>query len=331
MKAMTSNYLSVHIFYNVSDLRAILLECIEPLVRSLQQRGMIERYFVIRYWEGGAHVRLRLLPREPYSREDLQAEVDPAIAAFLEQRPALFDPDPEVMAPLMRTLYVMEYGEEAYETNYGGTGTIPLRPNNSLAYIPYVPEYARYGGLFGVEMSERHFEEASDIAFDVLRETNSTLRNQTLGTAFQLMLHFAYAFFQDRAAMAAFFRRYSEVFQGFAVSPELQEGFGRVFSRQAARITEQFAQLDAIHERLRSTDAGALSRYVRSALWIREQAGKLHEEGRLDFGVGPVSFEQAANRLLTSYLHMTNNRLGVLIVEEVYMAHLIVRALEAQP
>lgn len=328
MKAMTSNYLSVHIFYNVADLRAILLECVEPLVRRLESKGMIERYFVIRYWEGGAHVRLRLLPSAHVSHDELKAEVDPAIERFLEDRPSLFDPDPEVMAPLMRRLYVMEYGEQEYEERFGATGLIPLRPNNSFAYIPYVPEYARYGGIQGMEVSERHFHTSSNIAFDALRDSNSSVRTSTLGMAFQMMLHFCYAFFEDRDMVIAFFRRYGEFFQGVNVPPDLQAGFDRVFERQAQGIVEQTQQLEAINQRLRTGEMGALSKYVIDARHVRGEVDRLYQTGQLEFQ-GPVdSFEHVANRLLTSYVHMTNNRLGLLIIEEVYMANMIVRALE---
>lgn len=330
MKPLTSNYLSVHIFYNAADLRAILLECVEPLVRRLEAQHLIERYFVIRYWEGGAHVRLRLLPGAGVGHDQLQAQVAPAIERFLEERPSLFDPDPEVMAPLMRSLYLMEYGEQAYRDAYGD-GPIPMRKNNSYAYIPYVPEYARYGGLRGLDMSERHFHQASDIALNVLRDTASTVRNSTLGMAFQLMLHFGYAFFEDRAKMIAFFRRYGEFFQGMEVSPALQAGFDKVFLRQQARITEQTAQLEATNLRLRAGHLGALSRYVINACALREEVAALYHAGQLEFTPPAASLEQAAARLLTSYIHMTNNRLGVLIVEEVYMANMVVRALEGAP
>lgn len=328
MKAMTSNYLSVHIFYNVADLRAILLECVEPLVRRLESRGMIERYFVIRYWEGGAHVRLRLLPAAHVSHDELKVEVEPAIERFLEDRPSLFDPDPEVMAPLMRRLYVMEYGEKAYEERYGSTGLIPLQPNNSYAYIPYVPEYSRYGGIRGMEMSELHFHNSSNIAFDALRDINSSVRTSTLGMAFQMMLHFCYAFFEDRSKVIAFFRGYGEFFQGVNVPPDLQAGFDRVFDRQSASIVEQTDQLEAINLRLRTGEMGALSKYVIDACHLRKQVDQLYAAGQLEFLGTVESADQAASRLLTSYIHMTNNRLGLLIIEEVYMANMIVRSLE---
>ena len=41
-----------------------------------------------------------------------------------------------------------------------------------------------------------------------------------------------------------------------------------------------------------------------------------------------ASLAEAISTLLTSYLHMMNNRLGVLILEEVYLAHMIIRALD---
>jgi thiopeptide-type bacteriocin biosynthesis protein len=330
MKSMNNNYLGVHVFYNTADLRGVLLDCIEPLVRQLQARELLERYFFIRYWEGGAHVRLRLLPREHVSHEQIKSCVDREIERFLDERPSLFDPDPEVLGPLMRRLYVTEYGEEAYEREFGSAG-IPLRPNNCYFYIPYIPEYARYGGVYCMEVSERHFEVASDVALEVLRNANSNVRTSTLGMAFQLMLHFASTYFQDRVKVAAFFRGFARFFEGPNVSPEMQAEINRIFARQSQRIDEQIGQLEATNARLCASRLGPLGKYIGSALWLREQVTRLYHDGLLDFGEPVGTWDHASMRLLTSYVHMTNNRLGILIAEEVYLANMIVNALEGRP
>jgi thiopeptide-type bacteriocin biosynthesis protein len=330
MKSMNNNYLGVHVFYNTADLRGVLLDCIEPLVRQLQAEDLLKRYFVIRYWEGGAHVRLRLLPRQHVSHEQLKTYVDRAIDRFLDERPSLFDPEPEVLGPLMRRLYVTEYGKEAYEREFGSAG-IPLRPNNSYSYIPYIPEYARYGGVYCMEISECHFEVASDVALEVLRNTNSNVRTSALGMAFQLMLRFAFAYLQDRAKVFVFFQSFARFFQGPNISPEMQAGINRVFARQSQRIEEQIRHLEITNARLSASKHGPLGRYIGNAVWLREQVTRLHDDGLLDFGEPAGTMDHLSMRLLTSYIHMTNNRLGILIADEVYLANMIANTLEGAP
>src|SRR2546423_157227 len=119
MTTAERTYLSLHIYYNTTDLRTVLLGCVDPLIRRLESAELLSRYFFIRYWERGSHVRLRLLPRDGVPHDQIQGEVEPAIEQFLEDRPSLFDADPAVMAPLMRTLFEYEYGAEEFIRLYG--------------------------------------------------------------------------------------------------------------------------------------------------------------------------------------------------------------------
>ena len=48
-----------HIYYS-GDLNDLLTEGVVPLLQSLQQDNLVERYFFIRYGEKGQHIRLRL-------------------------------------------------------------------------------------------------------------------------------------------------------------------------------------------------------------------------------------------------------------------------------
>lgn len=322
-------YLSVHIYYNTQDLRTVLLGCVDPLIHELQEEKKIARHFFIRYWEGGSHVRLRLLPNEGVSTTDLQRHVEPAIRGYLENSPSFFDADPVTLRPIMRTLFEYEYGREELVRVYGENGDIPIAANNSIAYVPYRPEYARYGGLRGVELSEQHFHVASNIALEAMRDSNSHVRSSTLGLALQLMLHFAFAFFQEPQKVIAFFEQYAELWRALSVPEETTEGFARLYDQQARSIRTHFAKLDRLHQRLESTESGVLSQWLRHAYHLRDGILALYHAGELELEPKAESPEEATCRLLNSYVHMMNNRLGVLILEEVYLSHLIVRALRA--
>jgi hypothetical protein len=54
----------------------------------------------------------------------------------------------------------------------------------------------------------------------------------------------------------------------------------------------------------------------------------LADSGNLSFRDGPVRDPRAALAIvLSSYVHMTNNRLGVSILDEIYLSYVIGKAL----
>lgn len=330
MTTADNSYLSTHIYYNTTDLRSVLLGCVDPLIRRLETAGVLSRYFFIRYWEGGSHIRLRLLPSDGVTYEDLRKEAEPAIDRFLDERPSLFDADPELMAPIMRTLFEHEYGPDEFLRLYGEDGKIPLAPNNSFSYAPYKPEYNRYGGHHGIRLSERHFHVSSSIALEALRETNSHVRTSTLGLALQLMVHFACVFYEDKRQVVGFFEQYVQRWQGLSVPQSLMNAFERLYEFQSSRIQAHFSQVERIHQGLEATDTGVLSKWLHHACWLRENIAEAYKTGLLEFKPEAQSLEEAIRRLLTSYVHMMNNRLGVLILEEIYLSRLIIRALEEE-
>lgn len=324
-----TDYLSTHIYYNLQDLRPLLVKCIDPLVRRLREEALISSYFFIRYWEGGAHVRLRLKPRTPECAAAAQQRVDEAVGAFLRDQPSVFDLELHSMQPLMKALFISEYGAAAYDERYGEGGAIPLEPNNSWRRVPYVPETDRYGGLHGVALSERHFEVSSDIALELLREGNHESRANTLGMAIQMMLFFAWTFLDDTATLAHFFRTYAGNFHGVSVNEGMQHDFDGKWGRQGERIVAQIRRLHDSHAHLPLSAGTAVGQLMRHAAKLRDEARALFDVGRLDFRPPVDDFRTARVRLLSSYLHMLNNRLGVLILEEIYMASMLARSIES--
>ena len=127
---MTKNWISIHIFY-ASNANPMLIEALEPLVNDLRERGLIRRYFFIKYWQEGPHVRLRLLPAEGVREEEVKREAEEVINAYLKRRPALYSADNENAQSFYKDMYITEYGEAKWNETYGAEGRMPLRPNNS--------------------------------------------------------------------------------------------------------------------------------------------------------------------------------------------------------
>ena len=71
-------------------------------------------------------------------------------------------------------------------------------------------------------------------------------------------------------------------------------------------------------------------RWVDHAETLRTQLEQLHDKGSMDFGGRQIDdFEDALSVLLSSFVHMSNNRLGASILDEVYIAYVTCKAIEA--
>ncbi len=323
-----TQYLGVHIFYNTYDLRPVILRCVDPVVRRLESDGLIQRFFITRYWEGGPHVRLRLQPAEGVTSQDIKETIEPLIHNFLQLRPSLFDADAARVTPVMRKLFEIEYGPDAFVNEYGANGEIPLATNNSYEYVPYEPEWERYGGPAGVALAEEHFHISSRIALKAISESNSHVHSSLLGLSMQLMLHLAWTFTDDNKEVENFFRFYSERWQTMDYTPGNTAGIERKFERQKAVLLNHVLEARCIHREQDRVQSPVLSHWLKHARWLRENIRAVYAAGKLELDPPAQSEAEAVTRLLTSYIHMMNNRLGVLIREEVYLSHILVRTLE---
>jgi thiopeptide-type bacteriocin biosynthesis protein len=329
---MSRRWISVHIFYS-SNGNPLLADCIAPLVAKLRTRGLLSRYFFIRYWLGGPHIRLRLSPAEGVSDADVKEVVEADLRAFLARRPALFELDRKTIAPLYKTMYEAEYGAEEFAARFGPDGDIPFYDNNSFHYIDYEPEYDRYGGEDGIDLSERHFEVSSDIVLKLVQETNVHLRGIAMGHSVQLMLQTCYAFLGDDARICNFLERYMDFWQTSYSqnSKKLYPGFERKYAQMSAKLHKRVEEVRAMNESDDPTRGTEGERsWIAHMKEVRDEVRQLVAEKRLSL-MGGVDTEDAALAiLLSSYLHMTNNRLGVSILDEIYLSYIIRRTLEVE-
>jgi thiopeptide-type bacteriocin biosynthesis protein len=327
---MTKPWISVHIFYS-SNGNPLLADCVAPLVAKLRARGLISRYFFIRYWLGGPHVRLRLLPAEGAGADAVRAVVEEDIRAFLARRPALYEIDKKQLAPLYRTMYEAEYGAEDFAARVG-EGGLPFYENNTFHYIDYEPEFDRYGGEAGVELAERHFEVSSDIVLKLVRETNMHLRTIMMGHSVQMMLQMCYAFFGDEARVAEFLARYRAFWEtSYAQGSErLYPGFDRKYDNMAVKLRGRVEEVRRLNADGDHGGTESEHKWIAHMKELRDEVVRLASEGRLRLRAEVEDPQVALAVLLSGYMHMTNNRLGVSILDEIYLSYIIGRALEGE-
>ncbi|MEU3992956.1 thiopeptide-type bacteriocin biosynthesis protein [Streptomyces platensis] len=151
-------WVSAHLF-SQGNLDRVLTDLVAPLLNELRERWWADRGFFLRYWDGGPHIRLRVLP----SCQEAAA----AVRGLIEQRATAYfahSPAPEVLSQEEYLHSAREIG--AWE---GVRPTERMYANNSVHFLPYVPEHHRYGQGATLELVEEHFSTSSELALDLLR------------------------------------------------------------------------------------------------------------------------------------------------------------------
>ena len=309
------DWLSAYLFFPsgiyTGDCDRVVLDVAEPFVRRCQREGWIDGHFFIRYSEYGPHVRLRLHGEKAV----LDGTVWPAL---LEHVRALHPQAQEGRPDVPMYSHPTE----------GGSSEV-----THVARVEYEPETDRYGGPEGVRLAERFFEHSSEAAYALLKKTHPTERPSRLGKGLLTMVVLAHAFNGSREKAADFAHQYGINYLRSIVRDEGGRGawldaFGSGFDQQAENLG---AYVDEVWERMDEGEelSEALDAYRDGLKEVHARFTALHEEGKLVRG-GQTPFDnlqQAVWGITSSYWHMMNNRLGVTIQEESYLAYLIMRAL----
>jgi thiopeptide-type bacteriocin biosynthesis protein len=332
---MSDEWIALHVFY-ASDANPIIAESIRPLVAELRDEQLIDGWFFIKYWMEGPHVRLRLHPADPARRDEVETRARTALESFLARRPALYDTDVDGMADLYKKMYIAEYGEDAYVAAYGD-GEMPFRANNTVHSMPYERELDRYGGEAGMRLGEWHFERSSDTVAGLIATTNVHVRSVLLGLSAQLSLILAYTFLGSDEKVARFFARYRNFWETSYQerSDDYHDSFDTSFQRTGDTLRDKIARIRTLGDGDGSEAMSGLERqWSRHAAELRDRVDELAASGQLVFpdrAVGrrvPIDDREAmATVLLSSYVHMTNNRLGAAILDEIYLSYLVEKAL----
>ncbi|MFD0663485.1 lantibiotic dehydratase C-terminal domain-containing protein [Thermocatellispora tengchongensis] len=150
------SWVSVHAFHQ-GDLDALLTAGVVPLAERLAGDGLAVRWFFLRYWDGGPHLRVRVLAAEGQEAR-VERELVDGLGAYLRAHPS-GTLDADAYRRMAAELARME-GMAAHEAE--------PRPNDTAQPVPYVPERHVYGEREALAAAERHFAESSRIAAGVV-------------------------------------------------------------------------------------------------------------------------------------------------------------------
>jgi len=208
---------------------------------------------------------------------------------------------------------------------------MPFYPSNSVQYLSYEPEMERYAGLDGVEFSEKHFEVSSRLVLETVRNCNLHVRPVLFGNSFQFVMLMSYGAWETDARVRDFLEGYINMWTGFmskGLRPqESLDLYDRKYKGLAPKLTRRV-------QHIRAVAAGEVQATPIERAWyehgkeLRAGIQELWDQGKLVVPEESRTLDGAMAYLLRSYVHMTNNRLGTTIQDEIYLSQLGQRALE---
>lgn len=170
---------AVHLFHQ-GDLDTLLLEAVVPALAGLAREGRVRGHFFLRYWEGGPHLRVRILSAPPHGTgaHDTARELVARWNTWLRDHPSPRSVDEAAY---------LGFADQA-AAREGLSGYEPWRALHDHAETrPYLPEHDRYGTGASLAAVERHFMEASDSAEALLARRPAPAERLSAGLAVVLL------------------------------------------------------------------------------------------------------------------------------------------------
>lgn len=314
------SWISAHLYYG-GPLDDFLREGISGFLERRDVSGIVDSFFFVRYWERGPHIRLRLSAKE-YNQEN---EIRDLIRSFFNDH--YFKNNPS-----RRDAFIGS--DSSARKEYGFL-------SDCVQFIDYMPETERYGGNIGVLIAEEHFKISSKAVLSYLRtRLNGTDYGHKLGVAIFLQMSCISCLGYDPQNALDFWNRILLGWLNRKETNGIIEGSGsRTVSK--SRLMDYFKECYA-------KDKGKMSLYVQhiqeymlerrafTESWkndwvegnrlIGNMLREAFERKELNFvglsqqGEGaPDNMHRALQSIVASYLHMTNNRLGIRNIDEVYL------------
>lgn len=316
-----NDWIAAHAFYH-DPLDPMLVEAVAPLVAELRERDLAEDWFFLRYWDGGPHLRFRVLPPASAYAETRELIRD-RFERFLGEHPSTTGVEP---ADYQRSAERIARWE-------GQSDYAEPRPNNTVEFWPYVRERHRYGHGLAMTAVERHFTESSRLAIRLLAGPNGALDAGQRFTAAYSMLVLAWLSYRDDPAWRS---AWAEMDTYVPIGGETdQDELERRWQAQRSTLCTLTGRLRAVVERAEAgAGTGDLADWARSIARLKQTltaeaaAGRFEPPARAWEGAGPIEPGTAVSVLpvVDICAHLFCNRLGLSLADESYLRVLAMRA-----
>ena len=329
MTDTTKIWLAAYLYYS-EPWEEFLIGTVQPFVNRVFEKKWADQFFFIRYWERGPHIRLRFKGDADTLEKQVKSRLDSYFLDYFKNHPSeRQEPD----------------GMEKWQPDH------QWFPNNSVQYIQYEPEIERYGGPHCILIAEKQFEVSSRAVLAVIEESENWDYDRALGAAIQLHLGFAFALGMDLVEATEFYSRISRMWfaraYGYTEDISAEElkkrqdttlkAFEENFEKQKSTLVPYHQTLWGAFTEGIEFEQEWLNLWVNRMKSIGEELIHAQQQKKL---LIPQWFKPEPNQktpakrqevwtVLESYVHMTNNRLGILNRDEAYLGFLIKESLQA--
>jgi len=300
----TNGWLSIHIFFkgNIysSECDRIILEVINTYVEKYKEKDIFKKFFFIRYSELGTHVRFRL-----FGNSDV-----------LKDR-GLITLEKHIENNFPSSLYIIPNSNET---------------NKNYILQKYLPETDRYGGVHGIKIAEDFFYYSSLCSIELIKDIKERDQSSRLGKGILTMLILLQTFFERAEDASIFIKNYGiNYMKPFTNNEEdlvlLSDIFNDGFNKQSDKLIRHTSAIwEALEER--TSINPVLDLYSKNLYLVKNKLYELQINNLLSKNSEAIeNWNTALNVIIPSYIHMMNNRLGISIKDESYLAHIIYKSL----
>lgn len=296
-KTVKKSWISLYIYYN-PPFNSLLLN-ISLLIKKLKKDGLLEKYFFIRYWENGFHIRLRLLVKPENRVKSIQISKK-IINNFLKKNPS----------------------------EYPSSWKYPEFQNN-IKLRKYEPELDRYGGGECIDISESQFHLSSEVVFKILGEYGELSYEHSFYSALKYHILLLKIFELSQKDAHVLLNYYTDLwvnsilnkYHGYDSIENIMKKFDALYSTQKSGFDEMIKTIKSEYE-----EKDKLSEYWNKN--INKIYRQLKKADELNIDVKYVYDKSASGKhhlynLLPSYIHMMNNRLGIPNHDEAFISYVI--------
>ncbi|MBF7073480.1 thiopeptide-type bacteriocin biosynthesis protein [Glaciecola sp. MH2013] len=317
MNTQTPRWHAVHIFLSdPQQTESFLVDVLAPNAQKLLQEKRISQWFFIRYWQGGPHLRFRFF----CSDSNLISEVIDTLSVAAQHYKA-----PKA---LTKEEY---YQQHSFDGEAQDIETLAWYSDGSVVPIDYEPEYQRYGGKHALLPNETLFCQSSHLASALVKATKSNIAART-SIALSLMLTTVLAYTSDTKKLRDFFFGYATYWQQYSQQNAVL--FAKEMKNEALDPKQLMAVTELIQNKSSAKEkskAGIQQAWRNAVEGLVVDLTYIYNNGELNspFNNDVVNHKPEPHilHILSSQIHMLNNRLSMTPSFELVLSLKLVKAL----
>lgn len=287
--------------------------CQDPFLKHMYNnipngiKAIDNHYFFLRYWQGGPHIRLRMLGLSPVEKNSFIEDCKMVAA--------------EVISKEVEVEYLKSTVNQKVLASLEEEQTIPIQPIGSVLLKPYHPEFKKYGGNIGISIAERLFCQTSEAILSLLCRNAHISQSQKIGISVQIMMSAFLGYGMKINDIISFTRLYIKGWSEY-FTKDYSALWKNQFTHSKLSIINR---LESLMQNVEKNDA-FYSIFYDTRYKLDTHQDEITDILSCNF---PYihSYHDVLNHLMFHFLHTTNNRLGLLPAQESFSAYLVAEAL----